>query len=175
MAKTHCLLDASMDVTLSHQEQDSDIYNMTLRFVDIFGRQRNHTATIDIPKGTKFQERVSFTAMSSVNMRPGVVERIEGNSARIMLLGGDFVSLGYHKDHPVQPGETVCVIEHMDVTDPGHQLEYVALKHPLSVDQDLLRLQAINADVLDESGQLLYRLSADSILKRKSYASRMAT
>ncbi len=91
-----------------------------------------------------------------------------------MLIGGEFINIGYHKDHPLTPGDPACVIEHMNVMSPEHELQYVALRHPLSIEHELLNLQFINADILDESGSLLHRLSADSILERKSYASRVA-
>lgn len=163
-----------MDVTPSYEEGDTIVYNMELRFTDLFGRERCHTATLDLPKGQAFEERISFTAISSVNMRVGVVERVESMFVRIMLFGGEFVQVASRKDHQFEAGMPVCVIEHMNIADPDQMLEYVALPHPLEVNPDDLRLQSVNADVLDASGNLLYRLSADPILKRKSYAARVA-
>lgn len=175
MARTHRLLDARMDMVLSYEDRTETIYNLELEFVDIFGRQRRHVAPISLPNGQRFQERISFTAMSTVNSRPGIVQRVDDMTVSVMVFGGSIVRIPRHKDHDISRGDVVCVIEHMNVINPEHDLEYVALKFPLVVDADSLRLQSINADVLDESGHLLYRLSADAILKRRSHAARMAT
>ena len=174
MVRTHRLLDARMDVRLSHIENDSAIYNVELGFTDLFGKQRSHSVTIDLPKNQSFEERISFTAMSSVNMRAGVVVEVTRTSLRIMLVGGDTIGIVLHRGQSFQPGDVVSIIEHANLAEEGNPLEYIALAYPLVVESDSLRLQSVNADILDASGNLLHRFSVDPLLKRQNYVTRVA-
>lgn len=175
MARTHSLLDAKMDLVLSYEEHDSAVYTITLEFVDIFGRQRHHSAPLVLPRGQKFDERISFTAMSSVNAKTGIIQRIDSKHLHILVFGGSIVSIPNHQDRGLSEGDVVCMFEHSNIFDDNNALEYVALKFPLIIDTDNLRLQTVNADLLDESGNLLYRFSADAILNRSSHAAQLAT
>ena len=162
------LLDAKMMLTHSHDDSEFSVYTIELQFVDLFGRKRKHADTVGLPRGSKPQNRISFTAMSSVNMRIGVVKEVSDLKTKVLFSDEAQIEVSNYHDHAPVVGDVVCVLEHFYI-GPNNGLTHVLIPHPMDVDADLLSLQSVNADVLDESGELVYRLSADPLFKGGSH------
>jgi len=156
------LLDASMELEHSYDENDTRIYTVILKFKDLFGNERKHFATIDFPKTQNLQTRVSFTAMSSVNSRPGLVEAVSDLKIRVMFSDRVIDADNRHM-FPVKRGQVVLVVEHLDAASGEGNLCEVVIPYNIPFSPEALCLQAVNADLLDDTGNLLYRLSADSL------------
>jgi len=167
-------LDASSRLIHSHDEQDTSIYTLELRFVDLFSRERKHVATIELPKSQEPKTMVSFTAMSSVNMRVGVVQRITDLKVFVLTMEG-VVETDNRHDHSFDIGDSVYLIEHLDPADESGKICHIPLHNPLPFDANSLCLQSVNADVLDDSGEILNRLSADPLYIGVSSDTRVAT
>ncbi len=170
---TSWLLDASMELTHSHDEGDTSIYTVRLAFKDLFGNSRKHFGTTELPK-KPLQTRVSFTAMSSVNVRAGLVEDVSDLKIRILFSDCSIDADNTHSV-PVKRGQLVKLVEHLDVASGDSRFINAVLPYDLPFDAEALCLQTVNADVLDESGTLLYRLSADPLPNGGCYGARMAT
>tara|TARA_S200002703_G_C3761936_1_gene234546 strand:- start:649 stop:1077 length:429 start_codon:yes stop_codon:yes gene_type:complete len=136
--------------------------------VDLFGRERKHADTASFPKGFKPQDRVSFTAMSSVNMRTGVVKEVSDLKTRVLFSDEAEIEVNNYHDHNPKVGDVVHALEHFYV-GPNNGMSYVLIPHPSEISSEMLSLQSVNADVLDESGELVYRLSADPLFKGGSH------
>lgn len=168
------LLDASMELVHSHDEGEISIYTVLLTFVDLFGNARKHFATAELPIGKNFQTRVSFTAMSSVNIRAGLVEGVADLKVRV-LFADQTVDVDNTMVVPIKPGQLIQLVEHLDISSGNGSFKEVGLPYNLPFEPEALCLQSVNADVLDESGKLLYRLSADPLPRGGCYGARMAT
>lgn len=167
-------LDASSKLIHSHDEQDTSIYTLELRFVDLFSRERKHVATIELPKSQEPKTMVSFTAMSSIDMRVGVVQRVTDLKVFVLTVGG-VVETDNRHDHSFKMGDPVYLIEHLDPADESGKICHIPLHSPLPFDTNSLCLQSVNADVLDDSGKILHRLSADPLYIGVSSDTRVAT
>jgi hypothetical protein len=168
------LLDASMELTLSHEEGETSIYLVRLKFKDLFGNERSHFATAELPKLKQLQTRVSFTAMSSVNIRAGLVENVSDLKIRVMFSDCSVDADNLHT-FPIKAGQLVHLVEHLDVVSGDGKFYDAVLPYNLPFDPEALCLQAVNADILDEAGTLLYRLSANPLPNGGCYGARMAT
>lgn len=167
------LLDASMELVHSHDENDIRIYTVILKFRDLFGNARQHFDTVALPISQVVQTRVSFTAMSSVGAKPGLVERVTDLEVRI-LFADRTIDIPNRHMFPTRAGQLVHVIEHLDVVSGDGRLHDIAIPYNLPFSPEALCLQTVNADVMDDAGNLLYRLSADS-LPGGHYGAHMAT
>lgn len=165
-------LDAEMDLVFSHDEGSDSIYIVNLKFMDPFGRQRSHYVTISLPSSLKLEERVSFTAMSSINLRLGIVICVSDLVIEIMTLNGSKMAIANAHEHDFKMGDRIGVIEHVDESG---QIMLVGIPYPFSFDQESLYIQSVNADLLDASGKLVVRFCADPLHKRLSYVARVAT
>ncbi len=168
------LLDASMELVHSHDEGETSIYTVFLKFKDLFGNERRHFSTTDLPKSKSLQTRVSFTAMSSVNIRAGLVESVSDLKVRVLFSDRAIDADNSHA-MPVKAGQLVQLVEHLDVASGENKFYDAVLPYNLPFEPEALCLQTVNADVLDDSGALLYRLSADPLPNGGCYGSRMAT
>jgi len=162
------LLDSSMALRHSHDDGGHAIYTIELEFTDLFGRRRKHADTVSLPLTQSPRQQVSFTAMSSVNMGVAVVESVSDLNTGVMFSDGNRVTLANYHDFTPSVGDVVSVLEHFYVNST-ERMFYVILPHPLNIDPEMLALQSINADILDESGKLVYRLSADPLFKGGSH------
>ena len=156
------LLDASMELVHSHDEGDTSIYTVTLRFKDLFGNDRVHLDTASLPKSQILQTRVSFTAMSSISARLALVETVMDGSVRVMFSDRTVDALNPY-NFQVKRGQLVHLIEHLDVVSNEGALREVVIPYNIPFSPEALCLQTVNADLLDGAGNLLYRLSADSL------------
>lgn len=166
-------LDAEVDLVHIRDEGDESIYSLRLGFVDPLGRQRKHMETVVLPGSLVTTHRVSFTAMSSVNLRTGIVEKVSDLKINIMLFNGSKIVVDNHHDQDLMMGQAVCIIEHFDVMSTDRNLSLVVLPHPLPISSDMLCLQSVNADILNEAGEMIYRMSADPFRVRGCYGSRL--
>ena len=167
------LLDASMELVHSHDEGDTSIYTVILKFKDLFGNDRKHFATADFPKSQGLQTKVSFTAMSSVSIRPALVESVADGKARVVFSDRTVDALNpYNFD--VKRGQLVYLVEHLDIICDTPALQEIVIPYNVPFSPEALCLQTVNADLLDGDGNLLYRLSADS-LPGGCYGTRVAT
>lgn len=164
-------LDAEMDVTPSHDEGDNRIYAVSLSFKDLYGRDRKHFSTVELPRSMTLQTRVSFTAISSVNPRMGLVEAVSDLTIKVML-HDQIVEVPNTHDFILNRGDQVCVVERLQADE--HQLRDVVLPMQMACTMDTLCLQTVNADILDDAQRLLYRLAADPLIGG-CYGSRVAT
>lgn len=164
-------LDATMEVRPSHDEGENRVYEVILAFKDLHGRDRKHISTIEFPRSLGLQTRVSFTALSSVNPRMGLVAEISDLAIRVML-PGEIVTVPNTHDFGFSRGDQVCVVERLQADE--HQLRDVVVPAQMSCTLETLCLQSVNADILDGAENLLYRLAADPFIGGV-YASRVAT
>ena len=167
------LLDASMELVHSHDEGDTRIYMVILRFKDLFGNDRKHIGTVDFPKSQGLQTKVSFTAMSSISAKLALVESVMDSKVRVLFSDRTVDALNPHA-FQVKRGELVYLIEHLDVIANDGILYEVVIPYNIPFSPEALCLQTVNADLLDGDGNLLYRLSADS-LPGGCYGARVAT
>lgn len=156
------LLDASMELVHSHDEGDTSIYTVILKFKDLFGNDRKHFASADLPKSQVLQTRVSFTAMSSISARLALVETVMDGKVRVMF-SDRTVDASNPYSFDVKRGQLVHLIEHLDVVSNEGALCEVVVPYNIPFSPEALCLQTVNADLLDDAGNLLYRLSADSL------------
>jgi|SRR5688572_5323608 len=167
------LLDASMELVHSHDEDTIRIYTVVLKFKDLFGNERKHFATAELPQQQTIQTRVSFTAMSSVNIRAGLVEHVSDVNIRV-LLADSTVDVGNTHAHDFRRGQLVYLVEHLNILAGDNTLHNVVVPYTLPFSPEALCLQTVNADLLDDAGNLLYRLSADPLPRGGCYGARMA-
>jgi len=156
------LLDASMELVHSHDEGDTSIYTVILKFKDLFGNDRRHFSTADLPKSQGLQTRVSFTAMSSISARLALVETVMDGKVRVMFSDRTVDACNPYGFN-VARGQLVHLIEHLDVVSNEGMLQEVVIPYNIPFSPEALCLQTVNADLLDDAGNLLYRLSADSL------------
>jgi len=159
-------LDAAVELDLIRDNRDEATYSLQLTFVDLFGRNRKHSTMAAFPRDTVVQHRVSFTAISSADVRIGVVEKITDVQVDVLLFDGSRVSVGNRHEPEFTVGDKVTVIERLDPMDTDRQMSLAVLPCPLEMAHELLSLQTVNADILDESGNLIYRMSADPLFVR---------
>lgn len=171
---TSWLLDASIELVHSYDEGDTRLYTVILKFKDLFGNDRKHFATADFPKSQVLQTRVSFTAMSSVSAKPGLVEAVSDLKIRVMFSDRTVDADNRHM-FPIKPGQLIHLVEHLDAASGDGALCEVAIPYNLPFSPEALCLQSVNADLLDDAGNLLYRLSADSLPNGGCYGARVAT
>lgn len=163
------LLDAESE--LSKSEEDG-VYTIILKFTDLFGKQRKHFCSIDLPK-SNVSVRTSFTAISSINLRACLIDKVDDLSIRI-LFSDKTLDIPNTHVFPFKKGDMAYLIEHVDLVDDFNFIDLL-IPFELPFSPEMLCLQTINADVLDESGSLIYRLSADSLPTGGCYGKRMAT
>jgi len=171
---TSWLLDATNEVVHSHDEGDTSIYTVVLQFKDLFGNERKHIGTIELSKTKVLQTRVSFTAMSSVSIRSGLVENVSDLKIRVMFSDRTIDAENRHM-FDIQPGQIVHLVERLDIASGEGKLGEVAIPYHIPFDPETLCLQTVNADILDDAGDMLYRLSADPLPNGGCYGARMAT
>lgn len=159
-------LDAAAELNHIRDNRNEATYSLQLTFVDPFGRNRKHTAMVTLPRDTVVQNRVSFTAISSADVRIGVVEKVTDLRVDVMLFDGSKVSVGNRHEPDFTVGDKVTVVERLDPTNINRQMSLAILPHPLEMDHEFLALQTVNADILDDSGNLIYRMSANPLFVR---------
>lgn len=157
------LLDADMTLDFSHQEGFLDIYTLNLSFVDLYGNKRNHMTTVELPQNLQTKMRISFTALSSVNARIGVVSRISDLEVEISLLNDLVVTYNSHT-YDLKVGDTVYLVEHLHPSEET-KLTEVIVPFLATLDKEMLCIQSINADILQEDETILYRLSMSPLDK----------
>ena len=162
-------LDAAAELNHVRDNRDEATYSLELTFVDPFGRNRKHKTVANLPRSIKVQHRVSFTAMSSANVRIGVVEKISDLQIDVLLFDGSRVVVGNHHEPEFSTGDKVTVVERIDPTNIDRQVSLVVLPCPLGIAGELLCLQSVNADILDDAGNMIYRMSADPLFIRGCY------
>ena len=168
------LLDASIELVHSHDEDNTSIYTVILKFKDLFGNDRKHFATTEFPKSQSLQTRVSFTAMSSVNVKLGLVDAVSDLKIRVMF-SDRTVEVDNRHGFAIKRGELAHLVEHMDVASGEGTLTEVVVPYNLQFSPEALCLQSVNADLLDDTGTILYRLSADPLPNGGCYGARLAT
>ena len=168
-------LDAVVDLTHLRDRGDEAIYLLQLEFVDPFGRNRKHQSDVSNKRSVAVQHRASFTALSSANAQVGVVEKVTDLEVHVLLLGDERMVIGNRHEPEFKMGDSIVVIERLDPMDTDRQMSFAVLPHPLPMAKEMLCLQSVNADVLDESGELLFRMSADPLFKGGCYDTRVAT
>src|SRR5690606_24900092 len=156
------LLDASADLVHSHTEGETSIYTLKLVFVDMFNRQRKHFATVEIPAQDTPTARVSFTAMSSVTMKVGIVKEVTDLKIHVFL-SDRVVTVPNRKVPKFNPGESICLAEPLDPAADATAccLVDLPLTYPPPFNPESVCLQTVNADVMSSDGRTLYRLCAD--------------
>lgn len=159
-------LDAAAELNHVRDNRDEATYSLELTFVDPFGRDRKHKTMAALPRSTVVQHRVSFTAMSSANVRIGVVEDMNDLEVHVLLFDGSRVMIGNRHEPEFVVGDKVTIVERMDPTDMDRQVTLAVLPCPLEMASELLCLQSVNADILDDSGNLIYRMSADPLFTK---------
>jgi hypothetical protein len=162
-----------MELMHSHDEGDIAIYTLRLQFIDPLGNKRSHFTTVSLPKSCNPQNRISFTAISSVDVKIGIVEAVSDLKIKVLLFNGTRLAIDNRHDFDFLVGDTVSILEHYDVMDNSQMLSDFALPYPLDIEPELLRLQSVNADLIDESGELVYRLSADPFYTRGYHDTRV--
>lgn len=167
------LLDATMELVHSHDEGDASVYTVILKFKDLFGNDRTHFATTEFSKPGNLHTRVSFTAMSSISTKLALVESVMDGKVRVMF-SDRTVDASNPYSFQVKRGQLVYLIEHLDVVANDGTLCEVVIPYEIPFSPEALCLQTVNADLLDDAGNLLYRLSADS-LPGGCYGARVAT
>ena len=159
-------LDAAAELNHIRDDRNETTYSLQLTFVDPFGRNRKHTAMVTLPRDIVVQNRVSFTAISSADVRIGVIEKITDVQVDVMLFDGSKVSIGNRHEPEFVTGDKVTVIERLDPMNTDRRMSLAVLPCPLRMAHELLALQTVNADILDDSGSLIYRMSADPLFTR---------
>jgi hypothetical protein len=161
-----CLLSAESSLSISHEEGNDIVYIIRLIFIDLLGRQRSHFATVSIPREIAFSDRISFTALSNIEIYPGVIEDITDSKLLVATLVGKIDLPNIH-NHSFSIGQAVIVVEHTDISG-DNELMNIAIPYPLTMEPDMLRLQSVNADIIASDGSLLFRLSADPLYQGSS-------
>ena len=159
-------LDAAVELNHVRNNRDEATYSLELTFVDLFGRDRKHKTMATLPRSTNVQHRVSFTAMSSANIRVGVVEDVNDLEVHVLLFEGNRVVIGNRHEPEFAVGDKVTIVERMDPADLDRQITLAVLPCPLEMAGELLCLQSVNADILDASGNMIYRMSSDPLFVR---------
>jgi len=166
-------LDAAAELNHVSTNRNEATYSLQLTFVDPFGRNRKHIAMATLPRDTVVQNRVSFTAISSADVRLGVVNKITDLQVDVLLFDGSSMTVGNRHEPEFVVGDKVTVIERLDLKNPDGQMTWALLLCPLEITHELLVLQTVNADILDDSGNLIYRMSADPLFVRGCYDARV--
>jgi hypothetical protein len=161
------LMDAESILTFSHSEGENSVYTLRVSFKDLFGRERTHFAPVSIHNARKFEDRISFTALSNIEIRPAVIEGISDLNIEVSTLFGRLTLPNIH-NHEFGVGQSVIIVEHTDISG-DHEMMNIAIPYPLTMEPDMLRLQSVNADVIAEDGQLICRLSADPLYQGSSF------
>ena len=159
-------LDSAVELIKVRDHGNESSYKLGLTFVDPFGRDRKHYTMVDLPRSVVVQSRASFTALSSANVRVGIVERVNDLEVHVLLFDESRVVIGNRHEPEFVTGDNVTVVERMDPTNIDRMMTLAALPHPLGMAGELLCLQSVNADILDGSGNLIYRMSADPLFVR---------
>ena len=175
------LLDACMDLAYSHDESTVAVYQLSFEFTDLLGRERKYKDLVAFrrpvsrKKRLELQKRISFTAMSSVDVMVGMVESVTPSHIFVRLLNESIVRVDNRLDFECATGDVVTLVERCGTGSSGGRMQLFAIPNELGLTAEDLRLQAVNADILDGSGQLVYRLSMDPISVRGQHDTHLAT
>jgi hypothetical protein len=165
------LLGAESRLAKSHDEGDKTIYHLEIRFTDLLGRSRRHTFPVSLPSDIDIHNRVSYTAISDVMVLPGVLSAKKPGCLVVATSQG-FVEVSDRTEQPVNPGEFVLLLERMDLQDEK-KMKLIALRPDCGIEHDALRLQSVNADIVDSADNLIFRLAADPIRAKVCEAERV--
>jgi hypothetical protein len=99
-----------------------------------------------------------------------VIEGISDSKLLVSTLNGRLDLVNIH-NHEFSKGQSVVVVEHTDIGGDKELLD-IAIPYPLPMEPDMLRLQSINADLIADDGELLFRLSADPLYQGSSIHAR---
>ena len=168
------LLDSEAELVFSHNEGDINVYQLYLKFKDLWGQSQKRFSTVELSSQLKVDVRVSFTAMSSCNLRRGLVHSVSDEYIDILFADG---SLRTHNLHfcTLNKGDLVYVVDRVDIYSDEYKMMQIAIPMNISFDVNILTLQAINADLLDEQGKMIYRTSTDPLIPGGCHGTHLAT
>lgn len=161
------MLGASTKLVHDYDEGNDSVYSLELQFIDFFGRDRKHIIVVSLPKALSIDIRSSFTAVSSVDIKPGIVTNISSSDITVLLMTGESTNTtNYETDFVLRIGDAVYILEHYDLMS-NNDLIYLTVPSSYAIMEGGFGLQSVNADIIDSSGILVKRLSADPFLKTK--------
>lgn len=159
------MMGVGVNLTHNYDQDDNSFYSLGLQFIDFFGRDRKHVIVVSLPKSLEVNTRSSFTAMSNVEIRLGIITNISSSMIAVLLTTGESLDvINYETDFVLKIGDSVYVFEHYDFMS-HNDLIYLTIPSSYAIIENHLGLQSVNADIIDSSGILIKRLSADPFLK----------
>lgn len=164
----HHLLDAESRLNKIYKDNNLDFYNLELSFADLIGRKRTHSHGFSVETSRQISDKISFTAISDVLVQTGIVRSISKDIIDVVVFGFGDVSVKNRQQESFKIGDKVYVFDHLDDEKDYKDLTKYIIKN-INFDIDLLRLQFINADVLDMNGDTIIRMGVDPIYSRGYY------
>ena len=166
------LLDADMNLEFSHQEDEMNIYTLKLSFTDLYDNRRWHLTNIELPHTVQPKTRISFTALSSVDARVGIIAKVSDLEIEISVLN-NLVTLPNSHTYDFRAGDIVYLVEHLGTSEEQGFVETIIPFNRI-LNKEMLCLQSVNAEILGQDDQVLYRLSMSPLDKGIVYAKSMA-
>ena len=164
----HFLLDSELEIATLYKDGDRTFYDLRLTFTDLINRRRFHNYTFGLEDSITISPKISFTAISDISIQQGIVTSLSKQSISVIVPGQDTIKVNNLHEEELRPGDAVYVFDHLDTSSNKEQLtKYIIKVRKINLDD--LRLQYINADVLDQNQNIALRMGVDSIYSRGCY------
>ena len=169
-------LDATTELSFQGPTKGIDAYLAKLSFKDILGRERKYESVVKLPKSGKYTTRASFTAISFIEILFGIVQEVQYNTIKVLKNDSTTVVVTNFRQFDFSIGDPVYLVEKVSLDPEGSsEMFYAILPYCKDIPVELLKLQSVNLDVLDEQGDIIYRLISDPIHEGLNYDQNMAT
>jgi len=169
------LFDVRYSIEKAEESGINSLYKLDISYQNpIYNERIDLLHYLKINKRRVFSNRVSFTALSSIDIYNGIVT---DDSLEFVNVAFCDKIQRFEKENfmPIAEGTSVFVIERtLQMTDSGHKRPLV-IKSDRINNFDLLKIQSVNIDFIGLNDKIFRRISFDPLRSGYIYDTRMAT